>query len=116
VGGGALHYLASETGLARREYSPRLRELARRLAEGGGYPEIAPVELVGETDARVAAARGLHALALIALEPDGAPRGGGSAQDRPESLDLETLVRAADFAAAIVVAGWRGESDPLAIV
>jgi hypothetical protein len=116
VGGGALHYLRSESTLARSEYSPRLRELARRLAEGGAYREITPVDLVGETDARAAAARGLHALALIALEPDGAPRGERSPDDPPESLDLEAVVRAADFAAAVVVAGWRGESDPLAIV
>jgi hypothetical protein len=29
---------------------------------------------------------------------------------------METVVRAADFAAAIAAAGWRGDSDPLAIV
>ena len=116
VGGGALHYLRSETATARTEYPPRLRELARRLAEGGAYREITQTDLVGETAARRAAARGLHALTLVSLEPGGVPRGDADAGDVPESLDMEVVVRAADFASAIVVAGWRGESDPLAIV
>lgn len=116
VGGGALHYLRSESAYARSEYPTRLRELARRLAEGGAYREVTPIDFVGETAARLPAARGLHALALLSLDPDGAPRGDRDEADLPESLDMETVVRAADFAAAIVAAGWRGDSDPLAIV
>lgn len=116
VGGRALHYLRSESALTRTEYSPRLRELARRLAEGGAYREVTPIDFTGETDARVASARGLHALSLLSLDPDGLPRGDRSADDVAEALDLETVVRAADFAAAIAVADWRGASDPLAIL
>jgi hypothetical protein len=116
VGGGSLHYLRSESALSRTEYSPRLRELARRLTEGGAYRAVTPIDFTGETDARVAARRGLHALGLLSLDPDGTPRGERSAGDTSESLDLETVVRAADFAAAIAVADWRGASDPLAII
>jgi hypothetical protein len=116
LGRGRLGYLRSESALERLEYPPRLRELARRLAEGGAYREISSADLVGRTDAGVAAARGLHALSLLSLASDaGAPEDDAGA-DVPEALDMETVVRAADFAAAIVVAGWRGESDPLAIV
>ena len=120
VGGGALRYLASEGVLARTEYPPRLRELARRLAEGGAFADVSPVDLAGRTAARHGARRGCSVLALVALEEDGAPRGdrdrAGAEGDVAESLDLQTVVRAADFAAAVIVAAWRGESDPLAIV
>lgn len=116
VGGGALHYLAAERGLARTDYSPRLRELARRLAAGGAYADVTPGVFVGETDARRSAARGLACLALVALEEGGVPRGDHSPEDGVGSLDLPTVVRAADFAAAVVVADWRGEADPLAVV
>ena len=116
VGGGTLHYLSSEGASERTAVSPRLREVARRLAVGGAYPEITPVDFVGETDARIASARGFHTLALVALEDGGAPGRDHARDDVPQSLDMETVVWAADFAAAVVVASWRGASDPLAIV
>jgi hypothetical protein len=120
VGGGALHYLASEGVLARTGYPPRLRELARRLAEGGTFARVTPVDLAGATAARQLARRGCAVLALVALEQDGSPRGqrdpAGAGGDVAQSLDLETTVRAADFAAAVIVAAWRGEADPLAVV
>jgi hypothetical protein len=120
VGGGSLHYLASEGVLARVEHPPRLRELARRLAEGGAYPGVSEAHLAGATAAREIARRGGSVLSVVALEADGAPRGArdraGAAGDVAASLDMETVVRAADFAAAVVVAAWRGEADPLAVV
>jgi hypothetical protein len=36
--------------------------------------------------------------------------------DLPESVDTASIVRAADFAAAVVEAARRGEDAPLAIV
>jgi hypothetical protein len=116
VGGGTLHYVSSEGAFERTAVSPRLREVARRLAIGGAYPEITPVDFVGETDARIASARGFHALSLVALEDRGAPSRDHASDDVPQPLDMETVIWAADFAAAIVVASWRGASDPLAIV
>lgn len=116
VGGGALHYLSSEGVLSRCVYPPRLRELARRLAEGGAFADVTPADFTGETDARRAVSRGLDALCLVALDPDGAPHRDHAPDDVSEDLDMGTVVRAADFAAAVVAAAWRGESDPLAIV
>ena len=116
VGGGALHYLAGERALAQTDYSPRLLELARRLAEGGSYTDVTPGLLVGETDGRRCAARGLACLTLVALEEGAVPRGDHSPDDVVESLDMQTVVRAADFAAAVVVADWRGEADGIAVV
>ncbi len=116
LGGGALHYLTSEGALERTSYPPRLPELARRLCEGGGYQDVTPCALVGETDARQLAARELHALSLVALDDEGVPRADHALDDAAAELDIQAVVRAADFGAAVVVAGWRGESDPLAII
>lgn len=120
VGGGALHFVAHEGVLARTEHPPRLRELARRVAAGGGFADVSPVDLAGATAARQIARRGGSVLALVALEEDGAPRGdrdrAGASGDVAASLDLATVLRAADFAAAVIVTAWRGESDPLAVV
>jgi hypothetical protein len=116
LGGGALHYLDSEGALERTPYPPSLRELARRLAEGGGFADVTPFDFVGETDGGEIARRGLHGLCLVALEEDGAPREDHGALDVPDRVDMEGVIRAADFAAAVVVSHWRGESDPLAVV
>ena len=68
------------------------------------------------TDGCVPASRGLHALSLVSLEAGGIPRNYHRAEDLPEALDMETLVRAADFAVAVAVAWLRGDAEPLAIV
>ncbi len=116
LGGGRLHYLRSEGPLTRRAYPPRLLELARRIAEGGAFAEVTAADYVGETEGRVTAARSLHALTLIALDERGGPVADHGPGDVVDALDMATVVRAADFAAAILVASWRGESDPLALV
>ncbi|MGH0032418.1 MAG: M28 family peptidase [Myxococcota bacterium] len=116
VGGGTLHYLTSEGALERTVYPPRLRELARRLAEGGGFADVTPADFAGHTDGGELARRSLHALSLLALEEDGAPREDHSERDLPDRVEMETVIRAADFAAAVVVSHWRGDSDPLAVV
>lgn len=116
LGGGRLHYLEREGVLRAQDYPPRLRELGRRIAEGGAFAEVTGADLVGETDGAVTAGRDLHALTVMALEADGSPLADHAPNDVAEALDLATVVRAADFAAAVVVASWRGESDPLALV
>lgn len=116
LGGGRLHYLRSERGRVETHYPPRLREIARRLAEGGAFAEITAIDFSGDTDGRVPADDHLHTLTLVALDDHGAPVADHAANDVADALDLATVVRAADFAAAVVVASWRGESDPLAVV
>lgn len=116
VGGSALRRVRAEVGLRRLVHPPRLAELARRVAESGALGEVGAVDWVGHTGAAVGAARDLHVLALVSLDPDGRPRNEARLADLPEALDTSNLVRAADFGAAVVVASLRGEADPLAIV
>jgi hypothetical protein len=116
VGGGALCRVRSEIGLERLVHPPQLTELARRVAESGAFGAIDAVDWIGATGAAPAAARELPVLALVSLDAQQLPRNDHLAADVVESVDAATLVRAADFAAAIVEALRRGESDPLAIV
>jgi hypothetical protein len=116
VGGGALHWVHSEGTLTRISYPPMLTELARRLAQSEGFGEVTPVDLMAATDGCVPAARGLHTLSLVSLEAGGIPRNYHRLEDLPEALDMETVVRSADFAVAVAVAWLRGDAEPLAIV
>lgn len=116
VGGGALHWVRSEGTLEKTVYPPMLPELARRLASSGAFGDVTPVDLMAGTDGSVPAGRQLHALSLISLESNGVPRNYHRIEDVPESLDMETVIQAADFGAAVVTAALRGEADPLAIV
>jgi hypothetical protein len=116
VGGGSLHWVHSEGTLARVAYPPTLTELARRLAHDGAFGKVTPVHLMAGTDGYVPAARELHTLSLVALEADGIPRNYHRVEDVAEALDMECVIRSADFAVAVAVAWLRGEADPLAIV
>lgn len=116
VGGGTLHYVRSEGALAREPHRPMLQELARRVAASGVFAEVTAVELGGETGARPIARRGGQVLSLIALDETGAPRHQRQADDLPEHLDMEGVVRAADFGCSVVSAHWRGDAEPLAYV
>jgi hypothetical protein len=110
AGGEALHYVRSEGTRERLVHPPMLVELARRVAESGAFGEVTPVDLERDTGGAVAARRQLHALTL-ASTPD--PSAG---DDRPETLDMAGVVRAADFGNAVVTALLRGDADPLPIV
>ena len=55
-------------------------------------------------------------LSLIALEPNGLPRGFRASDDLPEHLDTEIVIRAADFGCSVVSAYLRGDAEPLAYV
>jgi hypothetical protein len=116
VGGGSLHWVHSEGTLARVTYPPTLTELARRLAHDGAFGEVTPVHLMAGTDGCIPAARELHTLSLVALEADAIPRNYHRVEDVAEALDMECVIRSADFAVAVAVAWLRGEADPLAIV
>lgn len=116
VGGGALHWVRSEGALSRVVYPPTLTELARRLAHDGAFGDMTPVDLSRCTDGGVPAAHQRHTLSLIALGADGNPQGSRRAGDVAEAVDMEQVVRAADFADAVVVAWLRGDADPIALV
>jgi hypothetical protein len=116
VGGGSLHWVRSEGTLDRVEYPPLLRELARRVAASGVFGEVKPTDLLAGSDGRVPARRGHPTLTLVSLEPNGVPRHYHRPDDLPEALDMATVIRSADFAAAVAWAALRGEAGPLAIV
>jgi hypothetical protein len=115
-GGSVLARIDAEVGLARNVHPPRLAELARRVAESGAYGEVGKVDWIGATGAADVAARGLPLLTLVALDAQGLPGRDHQMADVPASIDAVGIVRAADFAAAVVEAARRGEADPLAIV
>jgi Iap family predicted aminopeptidase len=86
------------------------------VAAGGGFGEVSATELVVDTDGSVPTARGYPTLSLVSLEAGGFARNDHQPDDRPEALDMATVVRAADFGAAAVHAVLRGESGPIAIL
>jgi len=116
VGGGRLHYIRSEGTLDEVVYPPLMLELARRVADSGMFDEVTPTDLIAGTDGRLPAARGYPALSLITLEGDGVPRNYHRLDDIPQNLDMSTVVRAADFGAAVAWAALRGEAGPIAIL
>jgi hypothetical protein len=113
VGGGSLHYIHSEGMLGKVNYPPMLIELARRVAAAGRFGEVTPTDLLAGTDGHVPAERRYPSLSLISLEADGVPRHYHRLDDTVEGIDLATVVRAADFGAAVAVAAARGAAGPV---
>ncbi len=116
VGGGALHTIRSEGPLGDTAYFSQLVELARRVSASGLFGEVTPVDWPEDTDGGVAVRGGFPALSLISLEADGLPRNQRLASDLPASLDMATVIRAADFGAAVARAALRGEAGPVALL
>jgi len=116
VGGGALHSIRREGPLGDTAYFSPLTELAHRVSASGLFGELTPVDWPEDTDGGVAVRAGFQALSLLSLEADGLPRNQRLASDLPASLDMETVVRAADFGAAVARAALRGEAGPIAIL
>jgi hypothetical protein len=116
VGGGSLHWVRSEGTLAKSGYPPTLVELARRIAASGVFGALTPVDLLAGTDGHVPAEHGFPTLSLISLEANGVPRNYHRVEDVPEAVDLPTVIRAADFGAAVGRAALRGEAGPIAIL
>ena len=116
VGSGELHYARSEGSERRTVHPPMLAELARRVAASGAFGSVTPTHFGGETGGAALGRRGAQVLSLVCLDASGTPRHLDQREDRPESLDLETVVRAADFGCSVVSAHWRGDAEPLAYV
>jgi len=116
VGGGALHTIRREGPLGDTAYCSPLAELARRVSASGLFGELTPVDWPEDTDGGVAVLGGFQALSLISLEANGLPRNQRLASDLPASLDMATVIRAADFGAAVARAALRGESGPIALL
>ena len=114
VGGGLLHFIRSEGVLEKVHFPPMLLELARRVAASGAFGEVTPTDLLASTDGCVPAERGYPALSLISLDPNGVPRNYHRIEDTVDGIDLEMVVRAADFAAAVTMAALRAEAGPIA--
>jgi hypothetical protein len=114
VGGGLLHFICSEGVLRKVHFPPMLLELARRVAASGAFGEVTPTHLLASTDGCVPAERGYPSLSLISLDPNGVPLNYHRVEDTVDGIDTETVVRAADFGAAVVMAALRGEADPIA--
>jgi len=90
-------------------------ELARRVAASGVFGDVTATDLMAGSDGRVSAARGFPTLSLVALDEDGVPHDYHRVADLPEALDMATVIRAADFGAAVAWAALRGEAGPIAI-
>ncbi len=114
VGGGLLHYICSEGVLQKVHFPPMLLELARRVAAGGAFGEVTPTHLLASTDGHVPAALGYASLSLISLDPEGVPLNYHRTEDTVDGIDTATVVRAADFGAAVVMAALRDEAGPIA--
>lgn len=112
VGGGNLHYVASEGLLGRVHYPARLLEVARAVAALGSFGEVTPVHLLAGTDGKVPVLCGYPTLSLITLDDNGVPRNYHQPEDTPDRIDAEAVVRAADFAVAVAEAAVRGSAAP----
>ncbi len=116
VGGGELHWVRSEGTLVKTIFPSMLVEVARRVAASGAFGRVTPVDLLAGTDGHVPARLGFPTVSLVALDEGGIPRNYHRESDLPEALDLETVVRAADFGGAVARVALRGEAGPIAIV
>jgi hypothetical protein len=111
VGGGRLHYIRSEGVLAKGFFPPQLNEIARQLATEEAWADITPVDLLAATDGHVPAAAGYPALSLISLEANGVPRNYHRVEDTVDALDMDMVVRAADFGATVVLTALNGRAQ-----
>ena len=116
LGSGELHWIRSDGSLLPVSYPPMLTELARRVAASEAYGVVTPVDLSGDTDGQPLARAGAQVLGLTTLGPALEPRRPREADDLPEHVDTELVVRAADFGCCVVSAYLRGDAEPLAYV
>ena len=91
-----------------------LLEVARRVAASGAFGEVTPTDLLASTDGHVPAERGYPSLSLISLDTNGVPLNYHRTDDTVDGIDTAMVVRAADFAAEVVMAVLRAEAGPIA--
>jgi hypothetical protein len=115
VGGGALHYIRSEGLLDKQSFPPIMIDLARRVAAAGAFGSVTPIDLLANTDGHVPAHHDYPSLSMISLESNGVPRNYHRLEDTVDDIDLEMVVRAADFAAAVASAALGGEGGPIEV-
>ena len=75
-----------------------------------------PADLIVAGDGEIPAGRSHPTLSLISLEDDRAPRNDRRMTDLAEHVDMPSVIRAADFGAAVARAALRGEAGPIALV
>lgn len=114
VGGGTLHFIRSEGMLRKVSYPPALVEIGRRVADSDAFGTITGTDLLAATDGHVPADLGYPTLSLISLEANGVPRNYHRVGDTVDGIDMSTVVRAADFGAAVAQAALRGAAGPIA--
>lgn len=112
VGGGSLHYGCGAGPNGWGQGAPTLLELARRVSESGVFGELTRCDRVGSTEGEIATAAGFPALFLASLDADRRPAMDAGTPD----VDMPTVIRAADFGAAVARAALRGEAGPIAIL
>jgi hypothetical protein len=115
VGGGELHWASAE-GAIPTAYPALLVELARRVASSGLFGRLAPAVLDVRTDGQVPAVRGWPTVTLIGLADDGLPHRFHRSDDVAGAVDLDGVIRAGDFGAAVASAALRGEAGPIALL
>jgi hypothetical protein len=113
VGGGALHYIRTEGLLYKQSFPPMMVDLARRVAASGAFGTVTPTDLLANTDGHVPAHHDYPCLSMISLEANGVPRNYHRLEDTVDGIDMTTVVRAADFAAAVTSAALGGEGGPI---
>jgi hypothetical protein len=114
VGGGTLHFIRSEGMLRKVSYPPALVEIGRRVAASDAFGTITGTDLLAATDGHVPADLEYPTLSLISLESNGVPRNYHRVQDTVDGIDMSTVVRAADFGAAVAQAALCGAAGPIA--
>jgi hypothetical protein len=88
-------------------------DLARRVAASGAFGSVTPIDLLANTDGHVPAHHDYPSLSMISLESNGVPRNYHRLEDTVDDIDLQMVVRAADFAAAVAAAALGGEGGPI---
>jgi hypothetical protein len=113
VGGGSLHYIRTEGLLHKQSFPPMMIDLARRVAASGAFGTVTPADLLANTDGHVPAHHDYPSLSMISLEANGVPRNYHRLEDTVDAIDMGTVVRAADFAAAVAAAALGGKGGPI---
>ncbi len=114
VGQGRLHYVTSEGRWERLSYRPTLPGLAEQLAAHPPFLGVAPVEIVGTTDAGPPTLAGYRAVTLSSLVDGHRPEVTHTHEDTLEAIDPASLAEALDFTLALcrAIDGFAADALP----